>query len=151
MRTRTTSTISGGPSSQLVPFELEEFQHSHWSVTLEKSDTLDKSPSYGFLWTGGMDAGSQTLWAGSQHAAKGWEADLEWEQEVGGGNGGWNVSLPFLSHLKHCVPRSPKETIYRQLFLIFYRECSTQRLSDIASKTQGLMSGEAEKDTTRQV
>lgn len=62
-----------------------------------------------------------------------------------------NISLPFLSHLKHCVPRSPKETIYRQVFLIFYRECSAQRFGNVASKTQGLVSEEAEKDTMREV
>lgn len=62
-----------------------------------------------------------------------------------------NISLPLLSHLKHCIPRSPKETIYRQVFLIFYRECSTPRVGNVASKTQGLVSGEAEKDTIREV
>lgn len=62
-----------------------------------------------------------------------------------------NISLPFLSHLKHCVLRSPEETIYRQVFLIFYRECSTQRFSNVASKTQDLVSGEVEKDTMQEM
>lgn len=62
-----------------------------------------------------------------------------------------NISLPFLSHLKHCVPHNPKETIHRQVFLIFYRECSTQRFSNVASKTEDLVSGEAEKDTMQEV
>ena len=62
-----------------------------------------------------------------------------------------NISLPFLSHLKHCVPRSPKETIYRQVFLIFYRECSTQRFSKVASKTEDLVSREPEKDMMQEV
>lgn len=62
-----------------------------------------------------------------------------------------NISLPFLSHLKYCVPHSQKETIYRQVFLIIYRECSTQRFGNVASKTQGPVSEEAEKDMMREV
>lgn len=87
---------------------------------------------------------------GSQHGAKGWRSGLggcgRLEEAVRG-----NILLPFLSHLKHCVPHSQKETIYRQVFRIFYRECSTQGFSNIASKTQGPMSGEAEKDMMREV
>lgn len=95
-------------------------------------------------------SGPQNPWAGSQQAAKGWGADSGWGGGLGVAMRG-NISLPFLSHLKHCVPRSLKETIYRQVFLIFYRECSTQRFSNVASKTQGLVSGEVEKDTMQEV
>lgn len=77
MRTRTTSSISGGPDSQLVPLELEEVsQHSHWSVPLQKPDSLDKSPScFGFPWDSGTDTGQPgplNPCVGSQPAAKGW-------------------------------------------------------------------------------
>lgn len=156
MRTERTSSISGGSACQLVPFELEEVsQYSHWSVPLQKPNSLVQEPFLLLVPRGQWD-GDWTVWTAESVGRI--SASCQWGGEQTQGGGGrlgvamrGNISLPFLSHLKHCVPHSLKETIYRQVFLIFYRECSTQRFSNVASKTQGLVSGEVEKDTMQEV
>lgn len=62
MRTERTSSISGGPARQLVPFELEEVsQYSHWSVPLQKPDSLGQEPFLLLVPRGQWD-GDWTVW-----------------------------------------------------------------------------------------
>ena len=81
-------------------------------------------------------SGPQNPWAGSEHAAEVWGPDWGGCGRLGVARRG-NISLPFLSHSKHCVPRSPEETIYRQVFLIFYRICSTPKIQPCCQQNTG--------------
>lgn len=62
-RMGSTPTVSGGPGSQLVPFEVEEgSQHRHHSVPLQKPDSLGQE-SFLFRVPMAQEGGDWAVWA----------------------------------------------------------------------------------------
>ena len=143
-----TPTISGGPGSHLrldaetlVPSELEEVsQHYHQSLLLQKPDSLGLEP----LPISGSHSPGRRRVASLGHRTCGQDLSMlpRCGDQIGVGAVGWGWQgggtshFPFC-HLKHCVPRSPEETIYRQVFLIFYRICSTPKIQPCCQQNTG--------------
>ena len=148
--------VSGGPGSQLVPFEVEEVsQHRHRSVPLQKPDSLGQEPF--LFWVPTAQEGRDwAVWASEpvgriSARCRGVGGRLRVGAVGRGRRGGGTSHFPFC-HTRSIVYHAAQRKLFIGKSSLFSTgNVPPPRLGNVAGETQGLVAGEAGKDTMREV